>query len=118
MNLAHLFCDAPLEEYPQQMSLELWLKEPYDDPDMIYKSSTFIMPVVFQWSVTVPMRIDNSIWIPGSKYSFKAILRDPKTGDIIAKNRASFIIDDVSGMESLKSLEKELTKAIKDTPHI
>ena len=103
-----------LGEYPQQMSLELWLKEPYDDPDMIYKSSTFIMPVVFQWSVTVPIRIDNSIWIPGSKYSFRAILRDPKTGDIIAKNGAGFIIDDVSKMEKLKSLEEEIMKKVEE----
>jgi hypothetical protein len=102
------------EDHPQVMSLEIELKEPCDEPDVLYKSPPFVMPAVFQWNVTVPMRIDYSIWSSGSKYCFKAILRDPITEDIIAKDRTSFIIDDVPWMEKLKSLEKELMKTVEE----
>ena len=101
-------------EYPQVMQLELELKEPCDEPDMLYKSPAFVMPAVFQWNVTVPMRIDYSIWVSGGEYSFIATLRDPSTGDVIARDAARFNIDDVPWMEKLKSLEKEMMKTVEE----
>ena len=75
-------------EYPQVMQLELELKEPCDEPDMLFKSPAFVMPAVFQWNVTVPMRIDYSIWVSGGEYCFIATLRDPSTSDVIARDTA------------------------------
>ena len=101
-------------EVPRVMSLELELKEPCDEPDMLYKSPAFVMPAVFQWNVTVPMRIDYSIWVSGGEYCFIATLRDPSTSDVIARDTARFNIDDVPWMEKLKSLEKEMMKTVEE----
>jgi len=81
---------------------------------MLYKSPPFVMPAVFQWDVTVPMRIDYSTWISGGEHCFIATLRDPSTGSVIASDKACFDIDDVSWMEKLKSLEKEMMKTVEE----
>jgi len=101
-------------DYPQVMQLELELKEPCDDPDMLYKSPAFVMPAEFQWDVTVPMRIDYSVWVSGGDYSFIVTLSDPSTGDIIARDTTRFYIDDMPWMEKLKSLEKEIMEKVEE----
>ncbi|MCD6457176.1 MAG: hypothetical protein J7K81_10395 [Methanophagales archaeon] len=60
------------------------------------------------------MRIDYSTWISGGEHCFIATLRDPSTGSVIASDKACFDIDDVSWMEKLKSLEKEMMKTVEE----
>lgn len=54
------------------------------------------MPAVFQKEVTLPIRIDRSIWVSGGDYSFIATLRDPTTDEVIDRDTATFEIDDKS----------------------
>jgi hypothetical protein len=82
------------EEEPRAMSLELELQEPCNDPDMLYQSTSFVMPAVFQSEVTLPIRIDRSMWISGGEYSIIATLRDPNTSDLIDRDTADCEIDD------------------------
>jgi hypothetical protein len=96
------------EEEPRAMVLELELQEPCNDPDMLYQSPSFVMPAVFQSEVTVPLKIDQSIWCSGGEYSFIATLRDPNTSDLIDSDTADFEIDD-----EMPSMEKMWTKKLK-----
>jgi hypothetical protein len=100
------------EEEPQEMVLELELKEPCDESDMLYKSQPFVMPAVFQKEVTLPIRIDRSIWVSGGEYSFIAPLRDPTTDEVIDRDTATFEIDDEMPWE--KSLFNKLKRTLKN----
>ena len=83
-------------EYPVVTVLELELKEPCDTPDLLYKSPWFIMtPPVFQWNATVPIHINDSMWVSGGWHSFIATLIEPNTGRVIWKDSACFKIDDL-----------------------
>jgi hypothetical protein len=82
------------EEEPRAMLLELELQEPCNDPDMLYQSPSFVMPAVLQSEVTLPIRIDRSIWISGGEYSFVATLRDPSNEELIDRDTADFEIND------------------------
>ena len=96
------------EAEPQEMVLELELQEPCDEPDLLYQSQPFVMPAVFQKEVTLPIRIDRSIWVSGGEYSFIATLRDPTTDEVIDRDTATFEIDDEMPWE--KSLINKLKK--------
>jgi len=99
-------------ESVREMSLELELKEPNDEPDLIYNSGPFWMPAEFEWSATVPFWIENSIWIPSGEYCFIGTLRDPSTEEVIASDRACFEIDDnpwiKTGEEKLRGSSRGL----------
>jgi hypothetical protein len=82
------------EAESQEMVLELELQEPCDAPDRLYQSQPFVMPAVFQKEVTLPIRIDRSIWVSSGEYSFIATLRDPTTDEVIGQDTATFEIDD------------------------
>ena len=92
------------EAVPRVMSLELELKKPGDDVDMLYQSPAFPMPAVFQWNATVSFPIEYSIWIPSGEYCFIGTLRDPSTGDAIASDRACFYVDDVPSKSELEAI--------------
>ena len=96
------------EAEPRAMMLELELQEPCDAPDMLYQSQLFVMPAVFQKEVTLPIRIDRSIWVSSGEYSFTATLRDPNTDEVIDTDTATFEIDDEMPWE--KSLINKLKK--------
>jgi len=81
-------------ESAREMQLELELKEPFDEPDLIYNSGAFWMPAEFKWNATVPFPIPYTFWIPSGEYCFIGTLRDPTTGEEIASDRACFEIDD------------------------
>jgi hypothetical protein len=84
------------DEYPVVTVLELELKEPSDMPDMLYKSTHFIMePPVFQWNATESIHINESMWVSGGKYSLIATLEEPTTGRVIGRDTAWFEIDDL-----------------------
>ena len=76
------------------MQLELGLKKPCDDEDLLYQSGAFTMPAEFKWNATVPFPIPYTFWIPSGEYCFIGTLRDPTTGEEIASDRACFEIDD------------------------
>jgi hypothetical protein len=99
------------EENPQMMVLEVELKEPCDEPDMLFKSRPFLMPSECHREVTVPIKIDRSIWISGGEYSFIATLRDPSTGEVIIQDTATFEINDDMPWE--KSLINKLEKFLR-----
>jgi hypothetical protein len=82
------------EEESREMVLELELQEPCNDSDMLYQSPAFVMPAVLQSEVTLPIRIDRSIWISGGEYSFVATLRDPSNEELIDRDTADFEIND------------------------
>ena len=87
-------------ESAREMQLELELKEPFDEPDLIYNSGPFWMPAEFEWSATVPFPIPYTFWIPSGEYCFIGTLRDPTTGEEIASDRACFEIDDTPWMKT------------------
>jgi hypothetical protein len=78
----------------KEMILEIELREPCDEPDMLFKSDPFLMPAVFQNKVIFPIKIDKSIWISGGEYSLIATLRDTSTNNLIDRDTADFEIDD------------------------
>ncbi len=87
-------------ESAREMQLELGLKKPCDDEDLLYQSGAFTMPAEFKWNATVPFPIPYTFWIPSGEYCFIGTLRDPTTGEEIASDRACFEIDDNPWMKT------------------